>query len=493
MSRPLLCATVTAPTMDELCRRRDAVRGADLVELRLDTVCDPNVQAALAGRATPVVVTCRPAWEGGQFLGSEDERRAILAEAIALGACYVDVEWRAGFTDLIRRRDGRGIVLSMHEFSGVPADLAERAAAMRSTGAEVIKIAVHATHLADCLPLSALARAAGSNTVVIGMGPAGLPTRVLAARFGSCWTYAGDAAPGQVPSSRLLGEFRFRDVSAETAVYGIAGAPIHHSLSPAMHNACFAGMGIDAVYLPLHTTSAGDFMAFAEAIGVKGASVTSPLKVGLADRMDRLDSIARRVGAINTVARSEVGWTGINTDVAGFLEPLAGRLDLANARAAILGAGGAARAVAAGLASVGAKVSVYARQPGRAAEVAALAGGESYTEGPRRGTWDVLVNATRVGTFPDVGETPIAGSCLDGRLVYDLVYNPAETRLMREAAAAGCETIGGLDMLVAQAQLQFAVWTGRRPPAGLMRQAALRRREEFAAESLGRAARATAR
>jgi shikimate dehydrogenase len=202
--------------------------------------------------------------------------------------------------------------------------------------------------------------------------------------------------------------------------------------------------------------------------------------------MDRLDPIARRVGAVNTVARSGVGWTGINTDVAGFLEPLAGLLDLANARAAILGAGGAARAAAAGLASVGAEVSVYARQPGRAAEVAALAGGRSCSGGPRPGTWDLLVNATPVGTFPDVGETPIAESCLGGRLVYDLVYNPAETRLMREAAAAGCETIGGLDMLVAQAQLQFAAWTGRRPPAGLMRQAALQRLEEFAAEGRGR-------
>jgi 3-dehydroquinate dehydratase/shikimate dehydrogenase len=471
--------------MEELCRRRDAVSGADLVELRLDTVRDPDVGAALAGSATPVVVTCRPAWEGGQFHGSEDERRAILAEAITLGATYVDVEWRAGFTDLIQRRGGRGIVLSMHEFSGVPADLAERASAMRSTGAEVIKIAVHAERLADCVPLSALARAASSNTAVIGMGPAGFPTRVLAARFGSCWTYAGDAAPGQVPSPRLLGEFRFRDVSAETAVYGIAGAPLHHSLSPAMHNACFAEMDIDAVYLPLHTRSADDFMVFAEAVGLKGASVTSPLKVGLADRMDRLDSIARRVGAINTVARSEVGWTGINTDVAGFLEPLAGRLDLANARAAILGAGGAARAAAAGLASVGAKVSVHARQAGRAADVAALAGGRSYTDGPRPGTWDVLVNATPVGTFPDVGETPIPKSSLDGRLVYDLVYNPTETRLMREAAAAGCETIGGLDMLIAQAELQVRLWTGRRPPARLMRQAALRRLDEFAAEGRG--------
>jgi 3-dehydroquinate dehydratase type I len=214
--------------MEELRRRRDGAKGADLVELMLDTVADAEVGAALAGSATPVVVTCRPVWEGGLFRGSEAERRAILAEAIRRGAPYVDVEWRAGFDDLIRQRHGRGIVLSMHEFSGVPADLRARAAAMRSTGAEVIKIAVGATRLADWLPLSALARVAGSKTVVIGMGPAGLPTRVLAARLGSCWTYAGDAAPGQVSAARLLGEFRFRDASPDGRVRnrGSAARPL---------------------------------------------------------------------------------------------------------------------------------------------------------------------------------------------------------------------------------------------------------------------------
>ena len=482
MSKPLLCATVTAPTMEELRRRRDGAKGADLVELRLDTVADPDVGAALAGSATPVVVTCRPVWEGGLFRGSEAERRAILAEAIRRGAPYVDVEWRAGFDDLIRQRHGRGIVLSMHEFSGVPADLRARAAAMRSTGAEVIKIAVGATRLADWLPLSALARVAGSKTVVIGMGPAGLPTRVLAARLGSCWTYAGDAAPGQVSAARLLGEFRFRDASPWTAVYGIAGAPLDHSLSPAMHNACFGSLGIDAVYLPLPTDSADDFLLFAASVGLEGASVTSPLKVSLAGRVDRLDPLGRRVGAINTIARSSAGWTGINTDVAGFLQPLDGRMNLAGARAAILGSGGAARAAVVALGSAGAEVSVYAREGGRAAAVAALAAGRSFTGAPRPGTWDVLVNATPVGTFPDVDETPIRACDLDGRLVYDLVYNPLRTRLLREAAAAGCATIGGLDMLVAQAEMQAAWWTGHRPPRGLMKRAALCRLEQFATE-----------
>ena len=162
----------------------------------------------------------------------------------------------------------------------------------------------------------------------------------------------------------------------------------------------------------------------------------------------------------------------------GFLEPLE-RFDLAGARAAVLGAGGVARAVCVALASRRAKVAVYARDAACAAEVARLAGGTAHPIPPSPGSWDVLVNATPVGTYPHVEQTPIPGVALDGRLVYDLVYNPLKTRLLADADAAGCPTIGGLEMLVAQAERQFEWWTGRRPEAGLFKAAALKRLSEL--------------
>ena len=188
--KPLLCVTVTASTMAELRNRRDAVADADLIELRLDSVSDPNVAGALAGRRTPVIMTCRPIWEGGQFRGSEDERRRLLAEALALGAEYVDVEWRAHFDDLIATTGGRRIVLSAHDFDMVPIDLTARVHAMKSTGAEVVKLAVKTTRLTDCLPLLDIASQGSRPTglVLIGMGEYGLATRILAERFGSMWT-----------------------------------------------------------------------------------------------------------------------------------------------------------------------------------------------------------------------------------------------------------------------------------------------------------------
>ena len=204
-----LCVTVTAATTAELRARRDQVADADLVELRVDTVRDPDAAAALADRRTPVIFTCRPTWEGGHFEGSEEERHRILQDARQLGAEYVDVEWKAGFTDLLTSNSGRGVIVSAHDFDGVPADLTARYAAMRASGAEVVKLAVMAGRLTDCLPLLSLRKGDARPVVLLAMGEAGAPTRILASRFGSAWTYAGDGvAPGQMPARQAAARAR---------------------------------------------------------------------------------------------------------------------------------------------------------------------------------------------------------------------------------------------------------------------------------------------
>ena len=482
MSKPLLCVTVTGATMAELREQRDAVQDADLVELRLDTVSDPSAAGALAGRRLPVIVTCRPQWEGGSFKGSEDERKTILADALSLGAEYVDVEWRAHFDDLIAQAGGRRIVLSTHDYHGVPIDLTARVHAMRSTGAEVIKIAATLTALSDAIPLLDLGAQSSrqQGMILIGMGPYGLVTRILAGRFGSVWAYAGAQREiGQVSAAVLLEDYHFQSLTESTEVYGVAGNPVAHSVSPAMHNAAFRASRLDAVYVPLPAASAGDFHAFGRAIGLKGASVTIPFKVSLFDVVDEVYAVARRIGAINTIRVVDGKWIGANTDASGFLEPLQERIALNGLRAAVLGAGGAARAVIAALGSTGGSIRLHARNRAQAEEVAVLSSVELGPWPPERGSWDVLINCTPIGMFPRVDETPLAADQLPGRYVYDLVYNPAMTRLLREAASAGCQTIGGLEMLVAQAREQFQWWTGTKPVPGVMRKAALKRLAEF--------------
>jgi 3-dehydroquinate dehydratase/shikimate dehydrogenase len=475
-----LCATVTGATTEELRAQRDAVADVDMVEVRLDYARELDVAGVLAGRRCPIIVTCRPMWEGGQFQGSEEERREVLTRAYRLGADYVDVEWRAGFDEIIRAENGRRIVLSAHDFKHVPRDLDEQFREMRATGAEVVKVAVQAETLTDLVTLRDFGhrhRVEGAGAkIVIGMGPAGITSRVLPDRFGSCWTYAGQGiAAGQLEVPQMLDEFRVRTLTADAELFGVVGSPLSHSLSPVMHNAGFHEIQRDAVYLPFEAADVDDFERFAVAFGVRGASVTAPYKESILSKVVSTDALSQRIGAVNTIRMDSGGWLGINTDVPGFLAPLDGRIRLDGCRVTVLGAGGAARGVTTALFDEGAAVTVCARSPERALAVARLVEGQTASMPPQPGTWDLLVNTTPIGTYPNDDVSPMVDIGFGGGLVYDLVYNPTVTRLLTDAAAGGCSTIGGLDMLVAQAERQFFWWTGLSPEAHTFRCAAQRR------------------
>jgi shikimate dehydrogenase len=269
----------------------------------------------------------------------------------------------------------------------------------------------------------------------------------------------------------LIDEFRFRRIAPDAAVYGLLGRPVVNSLSPAMHNAGFAALGLNAVYVPLETRDLDGLREFAREIGLAGLSVTIPFKQDVLPLVDDIAPAAATAGAVNTIAIRNGGWIGSNTDADGFLEPLRTRgIDLRGLRAVLLGSGGAARGVGLALAQEGAQVAVSARRGGEAERVARAIGGTPAAWPPPERSWDLLVNATPVGSRAVPG-TPFDGP-LDGRIVYDLVYDPDPTALMQRAAGEGVTTIGGLAMLVAQAERQFEIWTGQRPPAGLFAEAA---------------------
>jgi 3-dehydroquinate dehydratase/shikimate dehydrogenase len=466
-----LCITVIGRDAEAIRQARKAAEGqADLVELRLDAMERPDAAAALAGRAKPAIVTCRPLREGGMFDGPEDVRLRILEDAQRLGAEYIDVEWDARADALFAARRGNGLIVSRHIFDTTPADAPEILRGLQASGAEVAKLAVMTERLSD---LHTLLRAAGGGaSVLIGMGSAGIATRVLASRYGSRWTYAGNrVAPGQVPAARLLHEFRFRRIREDAAIYAVIGRPVAASLSPVMHNAGFAALGLNAVYVPFETRDLDGLRAFGRDIGLRGASVTIPFKRDVLELVDEVAPTAASAGAVNTIAVRDGRWIGMNTDADGFIEPLRSAIpELAGLRAVILGAGGAARGVGLALRREGASVAISARRADAARVVAHAIGGEQLAWPPPPGSWDVLINATPVGSRAVAG-SPFEGP-LDGRLVYDLVYDPDPTPLMRAAAAAGRGVIGGLAMLVAQAERQFEIWTGQRPPAGLFIEAA---------------------
>lgn len=461
MAKTKLCATVVGKTITELRRLRDSQFGADLVELRLDSLDEPDVAAALSGRNVPVIATCRPVWEGGFFSGSEDERRDLLLEAQRLGAEYIDVEYRSGFVDrLVERSGGSGIVVSYHDFERTPVGLAGIYRNMRQTGAEVVKIATQVDSLCQGLELMSLGTSEEAR-VLIGMGPAGIPTRVLANHFGVSWSYAGNGvAPGQIDLKQMLDRYRFSELTSQTEIYGVIGKPVMHSVSPAMHNAGFRELKSNAVYLPLAAKNVEDFFGFHRLIPVCGVSVTAPYKSAVQKYCLTRDGVSQAVGAVNTLKKDGKGWIGSNTDVTGFLAPISQRVSMRNLRCAVLGAGGAARAVVWGLSRDGGKVTCYARNINKGTALSESLGVDILPIPPENDSWDLLVNATPVGTFPNVEETPLPKYRFDGRYVYDLVYNPASTRLLRDAKSFGCDTIGGLEMLANQAVQQFKSWTG---------------------------------
>jgi 3-dehydroquinate dehydratase/shikimate dehydrogenase len=432
----------------------------------------------------PAVVTCRPTWEGGRFDGSEDERAKILSRALDLGAEFVDVEWRAAsqsngvdFAGIVRRDPAR-VVISSHDFECVPRDLDDRVRAMRALGAGSIKVAFAVSRLTETLALKEIGE--NGDAIVIGMGEAGVPSRLLAAHYGSRWTYAGGVvAPGQMPAETMADDFHFFRVGPATSVYGVVSTNAMHSLSPVMHNAAFEAAGIDAVYVPLPASDFEDFLSFAAAMHIQGASITIPFKLDALRAAQQVDPLTQAVGAANTLGRKGNTWEATNTDVYGFLAPLdvVFGTRLQRARAAVLGAGGAARAVVAALRSRGAVVTVYARRPEQAQTLAQSLDATAGEWPPAAGSWDVLVNCTPLGGAGKRDESPLPRDLVSGPLVYDLTYAPGPSALLRDAKAAGCLTIDGLPMLIAQAERQFEWWTGQTPEPGVMADA-IRRRVE---------------
>ncbi len=483
-----LCLCLTGSTLESDLRLLEEYRPfIGLAELRADFLAGGEAASAarfprLAG--LPVILTVRRARDGGRFAGSESDRLALLRKLAPGGFAYVDLEEdleAPGLEAGIEAGGGR-IIRSMHDFSGVPVDLPVRMRSLARSPRELPKAAVMTRGTADLAGLlDAFGELAGTEKVLLGMGDCGFATRVLASRLGSRICYSSppeaSAAPGQTDPRTLETLYRFSRIDADTAIYGVIGNPVMRSLSPLIHNRGFAALGLNAVYLPFLVDNLAAFWAAADSLDIRGISVTAPFKEEVLPALARRDSLVETLRACNTIMRGrgiERGeWEGMNTDVEGFLAPLREAFGGAiprNLRATVIGAGGASRAVVHALASQGAEVLLLNRTVERARELARRFPVTSAPLDERAPALahehsSLIVQASSAGMEPDAGVDPFPGYQFSGReVVYELIYRPHVTAFLDRARRAGCRLVFGEQMLLAQARMQFHLFTGHSLP-----------------------------
>jgi 3-dehydroquinate dehydratase/shikimate dehydrogenase len=471
--------------------RQEVEAGERFLEFRLDYL--PNPRAGLGAirdflEEQPdcvLLATCRRHQNHGRFNGSIEEQIAILGEAVEAGARAVDVEIESAESTKANLEDLRSkcfLIISYHNYEGTP-PLDPVVKRMTRVAADAYKVVTTARKPSDTQRVLALSKAYPKlKFVMLAMGEAGFPSRVLSPAMGGLYTYAAPSstegtAVGQVCARQLRHLYRIDRFTKAAKIFGVIADPIRHSISPQVHNRALQARRVDAVYLPLLVKPAQlrDFLTLAEKLPLTGFSVTIPHKQKIMRYLDVIDPVARRIGAVNTVWRKAGKWRGTNTDAAGVTAPLSRLLHLGRSKILVVGNGGAARGAAFALSDAGAAVSITGRNTDRVRALAKMCGGEPVAREQLKSNnlhWDAIVHATPWGMWPRVDEC-FFDDKIPGDLVFDLVYNPTETCLLKRALAQGCEVLPGVQMFVEQAVRQFEIFTGESAPRAIMERTAL--------------------
>ncbi|GHV85455.1 3-dehydroquinate dehydratase [Spirochaetia bacterium] len=499
-----ICLCLTGKTLSRNLELIEKYRKyIDLAELRVDFL-DPDecfsIRRFPEQAGIPVILTIRRKVDGGCFNSGEGARITLLSRGLAFAEsdrrhnfAYVDLEEdleAPGLEEAVRTF-GTRIIRSSHNLTGV-GDIVEKITSLRRIGDEIAKAAVMPKNLNDVRAIYRAARkTAGIEKIIIGMGNLSANTRILAEKTGSflCYTSPQEpdlppAAPGQLDPRELVERYRFRNITASTAVYGVVGFPLTTTYSPRIFNTVFDHEKIDAVYVPFPSNDLSRFLELAEDLHVAGASVTIPYKEAIISSLKNVSESVRIAGACNTIkAIPEEGnfplcsWNGINTDTLGFSESLLHFIEkktLRGRKITVLGAGGAARAVAAEIFRLKGKCLVLNRNAGRARDLAMVfkfpwGGLDSQSLDTMERYSDIIIQTTPVGTFPNTDDDPFELYHFDGHeTVMDLIYNPPRTAFLRRAEVAGCKVLNGFDMLIRQAKYQYQYFFDRDFPEQLI-------------------------
>jgi 3-dehydroquinate dehydratase/shikimate dehydrogenase len=499
---PVVCAVIgrTRHKMMQAEIQEAAKQGAKLIELRLDFLAKPpDFKRLLENRPCPMIATFRRQADGGRWTASENQRLMLIRQAIVAGFDLVDLE--IDIIDKIPRFGKVQRIVSYHNVQEVPEKLELIHQQMCAADADIMKIVVTAQKPADNVRVMALLKKTPRPTIAFCMGDLGTCSRVLGLRLGMPFTYAAfnkerQIAPGMLSYQYLQRTYQIESVNAETKVFGVIGDPVSHSLSPLIHNAAFRHLGVNAIYVPFRVPRGelAPFLQSFQEIPVDGYSVTVPHKEAAAKFAQEKDDSVATMGAANTLLRTAspgsltplgnqgqgaTGFRATNTDAQAALDSLRAHLPLgadnqpvplAGRNVIILGAGGVARAVAHALHKENVPITITNRTPERGQKLASEIGCRFVEWTARHSVeCDTLINCTSVGMHPNLDETPVHHSYLKaGLMVFETVYTPETTMLIREARARGCHVLTGVDMFVRQAGLQFELFTGQPAPLELM-------------------------
>src|SRR5579872_6976284 len=477
-----VCVAIAAANPAEMLEKAEAIaRDNPFIEFRLDYIPRPSLALPKIREFTEthphvtVIATCRRAASGGKFNGPINSQIEILGKAAEAGCQLVDVELQTAIrlktSQSAKLRAKAAVVLSFHDFRATQ-KLEETLKKMLGFPADFYKIVSTAATLSDNVTMIKFLAREGDRHSLVGMcmGEQGVISRVLGVRAGSVFTFAAvnseeRTAPGQVTAQELRDTYRIEQVDTATRVYGVVGDPVAHSLSPAIMNVAFRRENVNAVYLALHAKTLKDLLSCVRDIPIHGLSVTMPYKEAILSHLDNTDSHTNKIGACNTVVRAQDGKLyGFNTDAAGVVRPLEQRITIAGSKILVLGAGGAARAAVYGLKERGAEVFIMNRTAEHAQKLARSAHAKSIKRTDlKKYAFDVIINATPVG-MGNLKDSPLNENEINARYVFDMVYDPIETKFMKLAKAKGAETIPGMEMFVQQAARQFEIWTGKPAP-----------------------------
>ncbi|XP_031270968.1 bifunctional 3-dehydroquinate dehydratase/shikimate dehydrogenase, chloroplastic-like isoform X1 [Pistacia vera] len=502
----MICAPLMVESAEQMVSDMDRAKaeGADIVELRLDFIRNfqprRDLEIILKNKPLPVLIVYRPKWAGGQYEGDEQKRLEALHIAEELGADYVDFELKVAsdFKEKwqMRHQSDTKFVVS-HYLGGITPsieDLNHLVARMEATGADFVKLIASVTDITEIARIFQLISHCQVPTIAYSVGERGFMSQILSPKYGVDLVYgslAGNPDPGLPTIESLVQTYNVKHIDADTTVFGLISKPVSHSKGPLLHNPTFRYVNFNGIYVPMFVDDLKSFFCTYSRADFAGFSVGFPYKEAVTEFCDELHPPAQSIGAVNTIIRrpSDGKLIGYNTDCeasitaiedaikekessngkTSFGSPLAGKLFV------LAGAGGAGRALAFGAKSRGARIVIFDIDFDRAKSLASAVLGEARllkdiaNFRPEKGA--ILANATPLGMHPNTDRIPVAEETLqDYQLVFDAVYIPRKTRLLKDAEAAGAITVSGVEMFLRQAIGQFNLFTNGEAPKEFMRE-----------------------